>query len=276
MSGYEIDVQESACPGCGAKMVPNAVLCTRCGFNLKTRERVRTDAAPAGGGPPPGGDKPAALQRARRSGGVEAAAGAAGRAGGSGDSGGPACPKCGYNLRGLGGKPCPECGHVRGAKADREAERRKQIAGYWRTTWLVAGVGLVVGTALTLGLGLGVYGMSMVRAVVHLASCEVALALGYLVVGLFIGFEEDIRGLALRLVGVAAVWSGLWLVIALMPVSGGFVFAMTGAVTFVTLVIPMHVLTGRDWDDCFWLAFGAWVVKTAIWVTLDYALPPGW
>lgn len=37
--GFETNVN-SACPACGATMAPNAVLCTKCGYNRATGERV--------------------------------------------------------------------------------------------------------------------------------------------------------------------------------------------------------------------------------------------
>ncbi|MFT3684077.1 MAG: hypothetical protein QM783_03955 [Phycisphaerales bacterium] len=254
-------------PACEGLVPVAATLCTHCGLNFETGRRVNPAMRDVTGDE----QKLAALKRARTSAGLDAAPPPP-----STHTKGFTCPSCGYDVTGLGGHPCPECGYVRTRRGDRELERKRNIESYWRTSWLIAGIGLPVGIALTVLLGMQANGYSMIRSLVHVGSCEVGLFVGYFVVGLFIGFEEDIRGLALRLVGIAAIWSGLWMMVAAAPLPALYVVAGTGMVTAITLAVPMQVLTGRDWDDCFWLAFGAWVAKTGVWMVLYYSLPDGW
>jgi hypothetical protein len=263
---YELQEKEKSCPACEGLVPVEAVLCTHCGLNFETGKRVNAVALDTADD-----KKLTALKKARDLGGLDAAA-----APPTTRTKGLTCPSCGYDVTGLGGRPCPECGYVRGRRSDREMERRRYIKNYWQASVLVAAIGLPVGAALTIAIGMALPGFTLLRSLAHVGVCEVALFIGYFVVGLFIGFEEDVRGLALRLLGIASIWSGLWMAASMAPLPAVYVIAGTGMVTALTLAVPMQMLTGRDWDDCFWLAFGAWVVKTVIWTTVVYAFPGGW
>lgn len=262
MSGYDLNARDKTCPACDGLIPADAVICTRCGLNLKTGSRVRE----AERDPTDAERKAKLLKKARASGDIETAERLGAR------PKGVLCPACGYDMTGLSGRPCPECGHERSISADRQARRQKQIVNYWRNSWLVGGIGLGAGTAVTLGVGMGLIGWSMTKCLAHLTMCEVALFIGYAVVGLFIGYEEDLRGLAVRLVGVAAVWSGLWLVVSMIPVLPLYSVVIIGVITAVTLAAPLHILTDRDWDDSFWIATAAWVLKLVGWAALTMAV----
>lgn len=260
MSGYEVNATTRTCPTCQGLIPVDAVVCTRCGLNLKTGSRTReADRDPA--------DverKAKLLKQARAAGDVETLE----RLGARPKGGGTVCVACGYDTTGLAGRPCPECGHTRTIGADRQAQRERQIEHYWRTTWLVGGIGLAAGAAVTLGVGTGLLGWSMVKCLAHLAACEVSLFAGYAAVCFFIGYEEDVRGLAVRLTGVGSIWAGLWLAVMLIPLPTVYALVLIAFISMVALAAPLQALTGRDWDDSFWIAAAAWVLKFVGWAAL--------
>ncbi|MDP1663235.1 MAG: zinc ribbon domain-containing protein [Phycisphaerales bacterium] len=260
MSGYEVKSSTRMCPACQGLIPVDAVVCTRCGLNLKTGSRTReADRDPADGE-----RKAKLLKQARSAGDVETLE----RLGARHKGGGAACAACGYDVTGLGGRPCPECGHERSIAADLHQRRQKQIEHYWRTTWLVGGVGLAAGAALTLGVGTGLLGWSMIKCIAHLAMCEGALFAGYFFVCLFIGYEEDVRGLAVRLMGVGSIWAGLWLATMLLPLPTIYSLVLIAFISCAALAASLNALTGRDWDDSFWIAAAAWVLKIIGWAAL--------
>lgn len=260
MSGYEVNATTRTCPACQGLIPSDAVICTRCGLNLKTGSRTReADRDPADAD-----RKARLLKQARAAGDVETLE----RLGARPKGGGTLCAACGYDVTGLGGRPCPECGHERSVSSDRQKRREKQIEHYWRSTWLIGGIGLAVGAAVTLGVGTGPLGWSMTKCLAHLAMCEAALFAGYFFVCLFVGYEEDVRGLAVRLVGVASIWAGLWLAVMLIPLPTLYALVLIAFISMAALAVPLQSLTGRDWDDSFWIAAAAWVLKFIGWAAL--------
>lgn len=252
MPGYELTPRSKSCPSCKSVLPLDAVLCTRCGLNLATGQRLSE--------PPRDPADAARKQPAKPT---------------------HPCPSCGYDLTGLTGKPCPECGGTAegrrkgGRLGEREERREREIASYWRNTFLIAAIGLLVGLALTFGVGIGLKRWDLATCALHFGLCQVGLFIGYFALCFFfLGFEEDVRGLALRLLGVAAVWAGLWMLVLLLPAAPFYGILFTAAVTVVTLVVPLQALTGRDWNDCYWIAGAAWVVRFVTGVVLFSMLGP--
>lgn len=247
MSGYELSANERACPGCEAGLGPDAVICTKCGLNLTTGRRV-TDPAP----------RPATLQKPEA---------------------GLVCGRCGYDLRGLGGGTCPECGQTAegrrkgGKHGFREERREEEIAGYWKTTKMIGGIGLAVGVVLTAGVGIGFSHWSVATCAMHLAVCIAAMVLSHLALGfLFIGFEEDVRGVCVRSVGMGSMWAGLWVAALLLPNVPYYSPVFIGMVHAAVAVVLVRVFTDRDWDDACWIGGGAWVLRFVPWMVVTQIL----
>ena len=243
MSGYEVSTNERACPGCEAGLGPDAVICTRCGLNLSTGRKV-TDRAPA----------PATLEKPKA---------------------GLVCARCGYDLRGLGGKPCPECGQTPegrrkgGSGGYREERREEEIAGYWRATWMIGGFGIAAGLGLVLGVGVAALGWSVGVCLLHLAVCAGAVAVSHLVLGFFfIGFEEDLRGVCVRSVGIGALWAGLWVVSMLLPRAPYYSDVFLAGFHGLIAAVLVHTLCDRDWDDSAWIGGVAWALRFVPWLLL--------
>ncbi|HYC99777.1 MAG TPA: hypothetical protein VEB22_00990 [Phycisphaerales bacterium] len=253
MAGYEVNAPNKVCPACEGLVPTAAALCTRCGLNFETGMRV-TPAAPDAADAE---RKAALLKKARKTGDLDTLA----RLGAK--PAGVSCAECGYDVTGLTGRPCPECGHTRRTNAGRQKRREEQIRRYWLAAVLTAAIGTPLGLGATLFIGVACKGWSVTDGLVHVALCEAALFVAYFVMSFFfLGFEEDIRGLALRLVGVAAVWAALWTWTSLLMV-GGFYAAVLIPAMLAALVLaaPLKLLTGRDWDDCYWIAGAAWILR---------------
>lgn len=251
MSGYEIARKDQSCPSCERPMALDAVICTQCGMNLTTGKRL-SEHSPTAPTAPSTLNKPQA---------------------------GLACPRCGYDLRGLGGKPCPGCGQTPegrrkgGIGGFREERRQEEIVGYWKKTWMIAGIGLVAGAALTAGVGMWMVHWSPMTCLIHLAVCIAAMILSSLALGFFfIGFEEDLRGLCLRSLGIGSLWAGLWIVGLLVPHVPYYGELFLGMVHASIAVVLVRVFTDRDWDDSCWIGGGAWVLRFVPWVAVTQIL----
>jgi hypothetical protein len=225
-------------------------MCTNCGLNFQSGLRTQ-QAAGAGVG---GRD----LADAQRKPGRSAPPGETKSA--------HRCP-CGYDLTGLGGKPCPECGRTsearrKGGKLGTREERRKEtIRHYWRSTMLVLIIGSIVGLAVTFAFGTGVRKMDPLSCAVHLGLCEVCLFVAYFAICLvFWGFEEDIRGLVLRLVGVGAVWSALLIMVMAIPQFGVMMMVGIAVMSVASLALPLNQMTGRDYMESTVIAVASWVM----------------
>lgn len=250
MSGYELNARDKSCPACAAVAKIDAVLCIKCGLNFQSG--MRTQAAQVD--PADAQRRPAAKPSHR-------------------------CA-CGYDLTGLGGKACPECGRTpegrrKGGKlGTREERQAESIGGYWRTTWLVCIIGTVVGLALTLGVGMGLREFDALTCLAHLGLCEAALFVScFAICLLFIGFEEDVRGLVMRLVAVGAVWSGAMLLISMIPAIGAMMIIGSAVMSVFSLALLLNQMTGRDYTDSSIIAFGSWVLAfvSMIVITMMFA-----
>lgn len=204
--------EQRLCPACSRAMMPDAVICTSCGYDARKGFQVGTGI---------GADS--------RKGGVTA------------------CRKCGYSLKGLKSNKCPECGEV--AKPLTYAERRardtkKQVINAYRTPAIV----LAVGAGLVL-LALNIlankwsapledvvvwYGVSLG---VSLPTALVAFAIAGV---LWMGFNAPVPLLILQFTATILLSdaAGL-LVMSVAPVRMA-IWAATTAVFFVTLVTLME------------------------------------
>lgn len=271
MSGYELTARKKDCPACGKPSDADAVLCTKCGRNFETGARAHE----AERDPADAQRKAALLKKARANGGLDAEAAIS-----AGVMADPAlaCPNCGYDLKGLAGRPCPECGQTPagrrrgGIRGDREERRAAEITRYWRNSVLIGLIGGVSGAAVMLGIVPLLTSVPFTECLLVLGACEVSIFVGcFAMCFFFIGFEEDLRGLALRLVGVGAVWAVLQLLIGLMPFSGMYWIAGGAIARVALLALPLQSMTGRDWDDSFWIAAASWVLCTGV-LLVAYAL----
>ena len=259
MSGYEVNARNKSCPVCNGLIPADAAMCTRCGLNFKTGRRTRE----AERDPADAQRKADALRKARKAGDLDAVAQLEGKPASKASTGGGsfACAECGYDLTGLGGRPCPECGNDRRVGSQQQKRREERVKHYWLAALLTACIGTPAGVALAFYTGMTMRSWDVTDCLVHIALCEGALFISYFVMCFFfLGFEEDVRGLALRLVGVAALWAGLW------AWSRQFGFGLYGAtlvpavVATFALAAPLKWLTDREWDDCFWIAGVAWAL----------------
>jgi hypothetical protein len=259
MSGYEVKARDKPCPSCERLIPAEAVVCTRCGLNLKTGVRFRE--APRD--PADAERKAAALKQARKAGDLDAVS----RIEQKTVREPSLCGNCGYDLAGLLGKTCPECGQTAEERSKGRAfgthdqRRQVEIDRYWRTTLLVCTIGGGAGLLGTLAVGLGLHRVDTTACLVHFVICEAALFAGYFgICFFFLGFEEDVRGLALRLAGVASVWSALLTLTSLLGLGGMYGVIIGACVSVVALSAPLHVLTDRDWNDSNWIAAVSWFI----------------
>lgn len=246
MSGYELTPSSKGCPSCDRPFEPDAVICIGCGLNLTTGRRVTAPERATGVAALP--DAPVA---------------------------GLVCARCGYDLRGLGGKPCPECGQTPegrrkgGSGGYREERREEEIAGYWRATWMIGGIGIAAGLGLVLGVGVAALGWSVGVCLLHLAVCAGAVAVSHLVLGFFfIGFEEDLRGVCVRSVGIGALWAGLWVVSMLLPRAPYYSDVFLAGFHGLIAAVLVHTLCDRDWDDSAWIGGVAWALRFVPWLLM--------
>ncbi|HZW06511.1 MAG TPA: hypothetical protein VFF65_05260 [Phycisphaerales bacterium] len=256
MAGYEVNAPDKVCPACEGLVPTAAVLCTRCGLNFKTGLRER-QATPDSADPD---RKAALLKKARKTGDLETLARLGAR------PAGVSCGECGYDLTGLADRPCPECGHSRRITAGRQKRRETEIRRYWRAATLTAAIGTPLGVVAALFIGAVWKGWTVAEGLVHVALCEAALFVAYFFMSFFfLGFEEDVRGLTLRLMGIAAVWSALWAWTSLLMFGGFYsVVLLPAMLAAVVLAAALRVFTDRDWDDCYWIAGAAWVLRFAV------------
>lgn len=254
MSGYEISARDKSCPACAAVAKVDAVLCIKCGLNFQTSMRTQEaarDPADAHRRPSAHTAKPAHR-----------------------------C-KCGYDLTGLAGRPCPECGKTaegrkKGGKfGTREERRAENIAEYWRASWLVLIVGSIVGLALTFGVGIGLRNYDALLCLMYLGITEASVFIGCFALCLtFLGFEEDVRGLVMRLTAVGAVWCGLLMLITMIPAFGVMMTVGIAVMSVFSLAVTLHVLTGREYTDSSIIAVASWVLCFTAVIVVNLMLAP--
>ncbi|HZW06512.1 MAG TPA: hypothetical protein VFF65_05265 [Phycisphaerales bacterium] len=155
------------------------------------------------------------------------------------------------------------------AKLDTREERRAAtISDYWRSTRRVCIAGTVVGVALTFGIGIGARQFDALQCLIYFGLCEFVLFVSAFAIGyFFIGFEEDVRGLVMRLVGVGAVWAGTVMLITMIPALGVMMFVGIAAMIVTSLALLLHLMTDREWADSLIISVAAWALFFAISLT---------
>ena len=196
------------CPGCSADVRSTTDRCGVCGFEF---------GRPAGSG---ASGAPGAVSPKKR---------------GKKDL----CASCGYDMSGLQGRRCPECGEfapVTGRDHDRvrsiQAEHR--YMQYWKPlTMFVVGM---VGVALVLTLSgeaesIPSYFIGLVMSV------PIGLATYWILCVIWIGFDEPLKVIALKLLGIYAVVDLVSVVMDQLPIP--VVGWLVPTVTYIGLLASM-------------------------------------
>ncbi len=195
----------AGCPGCGKSLRADAVICIECGF-----------------------DKRKGLQRGT------------GIGAGKVQSGSTTCSSCGYSMVGLKTRVCPECGVENKPKSWKDYSK-VESARVVRRAYMVP--------AVMLGAGVGV--ISIAFAVTghaelipnFLVALAVSTALGvlafFMMCATWIGFDAPTHLTALRLSGIEAAATAVWLVMVLLVPW----FLVWGLVIWLgTLIVTAHLL----------------------------------
>lgn len=168
------------------------------------------------------------------------------------------CRNCGYSLTGLSAPRCPECGALvpkfsgrERARAAIEAEHR--FSQYWKPL-IMFGVGVILNVAvITASDSLQAAGMYLIRL---LLTVPIGLITYVLLALVWIGFNEPLRVISLRLLGIYAVVDLTSTLLGFVPIP---IVPML-LVTFTYLGLLMSELD-LDWGEASALAIATMVMR---------------
>lgn len=182
------------------------------------------------------------------------------------------CPACGYSMKGLRALRCPECGKpVSAGPVGRSgdagvSQQRREI----RKALLMLAIGLA-GVFSIVGATHGLQGM-IVYLIVFAISVPCGIAAYWLCCLLWVGFDEPMPMVALKLAGIYAVVDLLGQSLAFVPMLniGIMKLAITG-VAYIGLLMSMLEL---DQADAIGVAIATFLVKAlAVFLILMFLIP---
>ncbi len=190
-----LDANSRPCPICGRALARTDVLCTECGYNAQTGQRLT-----------PAGRRKAAKEDAAKR--------------------GPKCAECGYSLAGIVSGRCPECGHVQGSRGAWRGQDRQQQRAMTRMEYLKPVIMFMVANtiaAITI-LARGGHPADFANYMLKIAiEVPVGAAVFWVCCLFWIGFDAPVHLTALRLAGIYAVVSAIAIFtafFAILPVYG--------------------------------------------------------
>lgn len=156
------------CPGCSNTMASGSVVCTHCGYDLRTGTQINTG-----------------IESSER---------------------GPLCAKCGYDLKGLRNLRCPECG-TKNRPPTRSDIARRESDEIAKQEYLRPLIYLAIGTIGTVGIQLarGETSVLIFFPIALIVSTLAGFVAFYVMSAIMWGFDAPVGLIMVRLLGIFAL-----------------------------------------------------------------------